>query len=106
MKTGISETLGIYLTCPDSVYQPVHAPTTPITLDQSTRTALSSVEELQRSICLRLPYVSLLASRLATDSQVDQDTRIGDVSQTGQWAPFNPHYGVSSSYYSCLPICR
>jgi hypothetical protein len=31
-----------------------------------------------------------------TDVQVDQDTRIGDVSQTGQWAPFNPHYGVST----------
>jgi hypothetical protein len=37
----------------------------------------------------------LIFSDFMTDVQVDQDTRIGDVSQTGQWAPFNPHYGVS-----------
>jgi hypothetical protein len=38
---------------------------------------------------------TLIHCEFITDMQVDQDTRIGDVSQTGQWAPFNPHYGVS-----------
>jgi len=44
--------------------------------------------------------MSLIHPLFATDMQVDQDTRIGDVSQTGQWAPFNPRYGVSTLIFT------